>query len=94
MTSTVPLTVRAASAADEPVLTALARLDSARPLAGRCLLAEVGGRPVAALSVEEGRVVADPFVATREAVAVLKLRAGHAAAPRPHRLRRLTFRLA
>lgn len=65
---------------DEDALRRLALLDSARPLRGRALVAEVDGRPVAALSLDDGRVVADPFTHTADAVALLRLRAKHHAA--------------
>lgn len=39
------------------------------------LLAERDGVPVAALSVADGRVAADPFEPTAEGVALLRLRA-------------------
>jgi hypothetical protein len=73
---TTTLTVRTARPADADRLTDLARLDSARPLTGDVLLAEADGRPVAALSLTDHRAVADPFVRSGEAVAVLRVRAG------------------
>jgi hypothetical protein len=78
---------------DDAAVRRLARLDSARPLREPVLLAEDGGRPVAALSLADGRVVADPFRRTRDAVAMLRLRAAQLeAAARaeaaPRRLRR------
>ena len=79
--STAALTVRPVSAVDAPALAVLARLDSARPLTGPCLVAEVDGRPVAALAVDDGRVVADPFGRSADAVAMLRLRARQAATP-------------
>jgi hypothetical protein len=83
MTSTTALTVRFATAADAAALMDLARLDSARPLSGDRLVAEAVGRPVAALSLDDGRVVADPFRRTADAVALLRVRAAQqAAAPR------------
>ena len=72
---TTTLTVRTAHPADASRLVDLARLDSARPLAGDVLVAEADGRPVAALSLADHRAVADPFSASGEAVAVLRMRA-------------------
>jgi hypothetical protein len=69
----------------------LAVLDEARPLQGRVLLAMVNGLAVAALSLDDGRVVADPFVATAEARSLLRLRAAQLAAGRLRR--RLHWRL-
>jgi hypothetical protein len=69
------LSVRAASAEDALALRRLAQVDSARPLHGDVLLAEAGGRLVAAVEVESGRAVADPFLPSANAVALLHLRA-------------------
>jgi len=69
------LTVRTARPTDDWALARLAGLDSARPLTGEVILAEAEGRPVAAISVTDGRVVADPFQTTTETVAVLRMRA-------------------
>jgi hypothetical protein len=68
------LTMRMAVAIDAAALRRLARLDSTRPLAGRVLLAELDGTPVAAISLHTGAVVADPFRRTAEAVRMLKMR--------------------
>lgn len=70
-----PLVIRVAVAADAPGLRRLAHLDSARTLTGPKLLAEQSGLLVAALSLEDGVAVADPFAATADAVALLRLRA-------------------
>ena len=50
----------------------LAQLDSSRPPTGTVLLAVVGSEPVAALGVDTGAVVADPFRRTAGAVAMLR----------------------
>jgi hypothetical protein len=68
------LTVRQARAG-EPGMEVLAQLDSVKPLTGTVLVAEVEGRPIAAISVEDGRTAADPFVPSADAVAVLRMRA-------------------
>jgi len=62
-------------ATDEDALRRLAALDSVRPLKGRALVAEVEGRPVAALGLLDRRVVADPFEHTADAVELLRYRA-------------------
>jgi hypothetical protein len=67
-----PLTLRVASPDDAPAVRRLAQLDSSRPPSGRVLLAVVGSEPVAALDVETGAVVADPFRPTADVVAVLR----------------------
>ena len=72
MTSTEPLTLRVARPDDAPAVRRLAQLDSSRPPSGRVLLAVVGSEPVAALAVDSGSVVADPFRPTADVVAVLR----------------------
>jgi hypothetical protein len=71
----VAVTVRAAGPGDAGALERLAALDE-RPLPpAPLLIGEVGCLALAALSLADNRVVADPFVPTREVVALLKLRA-------------------
>ena len=67
-----PLTLRVARPDDLPAVTRLAQLDSSRPPTGPVLLADVGSEPVAALGVESGTVVADPFCRTADVVAMLR----------------------
>jgi hypothetical protein len=69
-------TIRSAMEADQPALSRLAELDSQRPLSGPTLVAETGGRPVAAVSLVDGRVIADPFQPTAVARQVLRIRFG------------------
>ena len=73
------MVLRADRPADEAALRRLAALDSARPLRGRALVAEVKGRPVAALDLTDGRVVADPFEHTAQVVELLRARADRVA---------------
>jgi hypothetical protein len=68
------LTIRAATPDDIRDLQRLAALDSAPRLRDRALLAEAGGVPIAAVSLETGAVVADPFMHTADAVRLLRLR--------------------
>jgi len=68
----VPLTLRLARPDDAATVRRLAQLDSSRPPSGRVLLAVVGSEPVAALSVDSGALVADPFRPTADVVAVLR----------------------
>jgi len=70
-----PVVIRPAVAADADVLRRLAALDSARPLVGGALLAEQQGSVVSAVSLSDGRAIADPFVATADTVALLRVRA-------------------
>jgi hypothetical protein len=67
-----PITIRRSTQADEPVLRQLAELDSAPPIHGPVLVAEQGERAVAAISLDGMREIADPFVRTREVVALLR----------------------
>ena len=90
-TTTATTLMRPATAADRAALTELAALDSAAPLAGRVLLAEADDRLVAALSLDDGRVVADPFARTRAVVAMLRV-AAHGSRGRARS--RATLRLA
>ena len=69
---TTPLTIRRSTESDAPVLRLLAELDSAPPIAGPVLMAEQNDRPVAAISLDGRREIADPFVRTREVVALLR----------------------
>lgn len=84
------VTLRLATANDEELAGVLAQLDSAEPLVGRKLLAFVDGWPVAALSLEDGRVVANPFAPTAQAVAMLRLRASQLT-PSPRERRPLSL---
>src|SRR3954471_8246673 len=67
------LVVRRGSHADTDALAIVAALDSSRPLTGRTVVAELDGRIVAAVSLHDGRVVADPFVATADLVELLRV---------------------
>jgi hypothetical protein len=73
----------------------LAGLDSKRPLAGDVLVAVVDGKLVAAMSLDDGRIVADPLVPTAEARALLQARAAQLVRlPRPRWRPRLRPRFA
>lgn len=72
------ITIRPASDRDARTLRDLAQLDSARPLAGEVLLAESDAQPIAAIEVDSGRVVADPFRRTAHEANLLRLMAGTA----------------
>jgi hypothetical protein len=71
------MVIRWASEADRGVLADLAALDSTRPLEGEALVALVDGEAWAAVSVEDGRAVADPFRPSAHAAELLRVRAGH-----------------
>jgi hypothetical protein len=86
------LVIRVATRFDDADLRRLAALDSARPLAGSVIVAQSDGRIDAALSLEDGRAIADPFRPTAGLVEVLRARAARLqgeAASGPTRLRRL-----
>ena len=68
------ITIRTATRSDERSLRLLAELDSQPAIVGDALIAEVCGRPVAALEADSGRAVADPFRPTAEVVELLKVR--------------------
>jgi hypothetical protein len=72
--------IRPATDEDAAAVRRLAVLDSAEELRGDVLMAIVGDRPWAALSLADGRAVADPFVPSASAVEMLRLRARHLAA--------------
>lgn len=74
-TSWTGMTLRLATAADRPALARLADLEQAERPTEPVLLGVVLGRPVAALSLNDGRVIADPFVHTAELVELLRMRA-------------------
>jgi hypothetical protein len=76
-----PLTVRRADEHDAVDILRVAALDSAGPIVGEALVAELAGRMVAAVALADGRVIADPFVRTVEVVALLELRAAQLRAP-------------
>ena len=71
-TTTAPITLRSATAADAPWLERLAALDS-RPLPkGTLLVAERDGDLVAAVAEETLVAVADPFQQTADVVTLLR----------------------
>lgn len=75
-----PVTIRHAAASDLPSLERLAALDSQRIPSGELFVAEVGGRLLAATSIDTGAVIADPFEHTASLVGLLRVQA---AAARP-----------
>jgi hypothetical protein len=87
------LALRVANTDEAPVVRRLAALDDAPPLRGDVLLALVDGEAVAAVSLSDGRVVANPFVRTAETVTLLAMRASQLGRPggssRPVRMPRL-----
>jgi hypothetical protein len=66
------LLIRRANMSDNRELNRLAALDSSDPLHGDILLARADGELRAALSLADGRVVADPFARTAHIVRTLR----------------------
>jgi hypothetical protein len=75
------ITIRPAAAADAAAVKRLAQLDSAPPPTGEVLLAECGGEAVAAIELDSGSVIADPFRRTAEITPMLALRRRDLAGP-------------
>jgi hypothetical protein len=73
------VTLRYAAAADAPRLRALADLDSASAPTGPALIAEVDGRLRAALPLDGGAPIADPFQRGAELIELLRMRAAQLA---------------
>ena len=87
------VTIRYARPDDALALLDLAALDSSYPPHGVVLVAEVEGRLWAALSLEDGHAIADPFRPSGELSFLLAERARQIARTMPRdndRLRRLT----
>lgn len=76
MYPTTAYKIRHATAADARALHLLAELDSQRPLSGPTLVGEIDGNPAAAVSLADGRVIADPFERTTVLTQLLHIRAG------------------
>ena len=83
--------LRRSTSQDAAALARLAQLDGAPRPVGDVLVAELGGEIVAAVPVEGGRAIADPFHPTAELVELLHARLAAKGAPsrrlprlRPH----------
>ena len=81
------IALRVAQPEDDSDVSRLAQLDDAPLPIGPVMLAVVDGEAVAALSLNDGRVVANPFVATEKAVSLLRLRATQLSDEPHHRWR-------
>ena len=91
MSQTVVL--RPAGTDEQATVRRLSYLDSSRPLRGEVMLGYVGEQAVAAVSLRDGRVVADPFVHSADVVEMLRayaegVRAGRANRHRARGVRR------
>jgi hypothetical protein len=87
--SDAALTIRFASPDDEAALVRLAELDSSRAPRGAVLVADVGDETWAALSLDDGHGVADPFHSSAEALWMLTERARQLRHERRGRMQRL-----
>lgn len=67
--------IRLAGDHDDDELDRIAEVDSAEPLEHPILIGEIDGRPAAALDLDSGRVIADPFVPTAALIVHLRMRA-------------------
>jgi hypothetical protein len=70
-----PINIRFATEADHIRVLELAELDGKVAPQGEVLLAETGGRLVAAVGVVDGVSAADPFALSGDALELLQLRA-------------------
>ena len=75
--SPASIELRLARADEHRLLHGLAQLDDAPDLDGEALLALIDGEAIAALSLRDRRVVANPFVRTEHAVTLLRIQADH-----------------
>ena len=88
------LTIRQADVSDADALVRLAALDSASPPTGHALVAEVGGEVWAAIEIDSGTAIADPFRPSGELVDLLRLHARGERRPARRPLGRLLPRAA
>ncbi len=83
------LSLRRLGAADDEALERLAERDSAETPRGDVLGAELEGHLIAAVSLDSGELVADPFTRTEPARSLLELRVKQLGVRRPRRGYRL-----
>jgi hypothetical protein len=77
MFSATTYTIRLATSDDAHALRRLADIDGQDPLAaGPVLVGELDGRPQAALSLADGRAIANPHLGTAPLLARVRMRAG------------------
>ena len=76
--------IRSSNEHDASSLSRLAALDSAPVLDGPALVAEVDGEMRAALPMDGGRPIADPFAETAHLIELLRSHAAALATARPH----------
>ena len=66
--------IRRSHESDTDILRRLGEVDSQRPLEGPALIGYIRGRPAAAVSLTDGRVIADPFENTAHLTQILRMR--------------------
>jgi hypothetical protein len=88
------LTISPADLADLAALDRLAALDSSSPPTGSTLVAEVGGELWAAVSIDTGAAIADPFRPSGDLVELLRHASRDHRAEQRGALKRLLPRLA
>jgi hypothetical protein len=86
------IALRLAHPDETDLVRRLAALDDAPMLDGQTLLALIDGAAVAAVSLRDGRVVANPFIRTEEAVSLLRVRAKQTSAATTRRRWRAILR--
>jgi hypothetical protein len=77
-----PIAIRTATDADSDGLVRLAQRDTATVPRQPLLVAEAAGELRAAISLADGRTIADPFSPTADLIDLLRARARHAHAVR------------
>jgi hypothetical protein len=70
-----PITIRHSTSRDRAGVAELAKLDGRPMPVGDTLLAEVDGKLWAAVGVDDGAAVADPFLPTADVLWLLQIRA-------------------
>ena len=73
------INIRQATSRDAFAVRRLAALDDRPSLKGDVLMAEEAGELRAAISLQDGRVVANPFARTADLVDMLRVHRGHVA---------------
>lgn len=77
MFSATRYTIRRATQDDDAALRRLAEIDDQNPLVpGPVLIGELDGKPQAALSLTDGRAIANPSLPTAALLAQVRIRAG------------------
>ena len=86
--------LRVAESDEAAAVRRLAALDDQPALEGPVLMALLDGEVEAAISLRDRRVIANPFLVTRDLVQLLRVRAEHIAGPGPRRGRHTLLRRA